>query len=245
MSERSNVTVGELALGVPEASRLFEKYGIDYCCGGRRSLEDACTAAGIRVDDLLRELDEKAEHLPPSDYQGLNQNDLIDHIVGTHHAFTREELSRLAGLIRKVCAVHESRHAELAEVRKTFWQLSDDLLPHMMKEENVLFPYIAALEHGVENKAPTATPPFGTVRNPVRMMTIEHETAGALLRKLRRLTSGYVVPSDACTSYRTLYGALSGLESDLHQHIHLENNVLFPRALRHEEQLREGVKTLA
>jgi regulator of cell morphogenesis and NO signaling len=239
MSELSSVTVGELALGIPEASRLFEKYGIDYCCGGRRSLEDACAAAGIRVDDLVRELDRKSESLPSSDYRAFTQKALIDHIVRTHHVFTRDELSRLDALLRKVCSVHESRHPELAEVRTTFFRLSVDLIPHMIKEETVLFPYITALELGVEHNVPTYTPRFITVRNPIGMMTIEHETAGTLLQELRRLTSGYVPPADACTSYKTLYAALAVLESDLHQHIHLENNILFPRALRHEEHLGE------
>jgi regulator of cell morphogenesis and NO signaling len=130
--------------------------------------------------------------------------------------------------------VHGARHPELIEVRNTFQRLSEDLLPHMMKEENVLFPYIAEIERCRQQGLTPARPPFGTVRNPVRMMMFEHETAGALLVELRRLTSDYTPPADGCVSYNTLYAALANLESDLHQHIHLENNALFVRAIREE-----------
>jgi regulator of cell morphogenesis and NO signaling len=148
--------------------------------------------------------------------------------------FTRQELARLDALMEKVVSVHGGRHRELAEVQNTFRLLADDLLPHMQKEENILFPYIAALEVAADGGEAAAAPPFMTVRNPVRMMTFEHEAAGTLLRELRRLTSGYTAPADGCISYRTLYAALENLERDLHQHIHLENNILFPRAVEAE-----------
>src|SRR4030095_13891279 len=149
------------------------------------------------------------------------------HIVGKHHVFTREELSHIDLLVRKVCSVHEARHPELATLRDTFCRLAGSVIPHMMKEENVLFPYVASLERGLEQNAPPIPPPFLTVRYPIRMMMVEHEDAGALLQEIRRLTSDYTPPPDGCVSYKTLYTALANLESDLHQHIHLENNILF------------------
>ena len=239
MTYRATTTVGELAAQLPNATRVFEKYGIDYCCGGRQSLVDACASAGIAVDAVLEQMERNSEHLPATGYESMSQRALIDHIVTTHHAFTRDELNRLTALTQKVVSVHGARHPELSAVRDVFQKLREDLLPHMMKEELVLFPYIAELARcGEQGKLP-APPPFGTVRNPVRMMMFEHEAAGALLQELKRLTSNYTAPADGCISYRTLYATLANLESDLHRHIHLENNILFVRAIRQEKEFAD------
>jgi regulator of cell morphogenesis and NO signaling len=234
MTHRTTTTVGELAAQLPNATRVFEKYGIDYCCGGRESVEKACASAGVALDDLLEQIEGVSESLPVTNYESLGQSDLIDHIIKTHHVFTRDELTRLDALLKKVVSVHGARHPELMTIRETFQKVHEDLLPHMMKEENVLFPYIVELGRCTEQGVRPAPPRFGTVRNPVRMMMFEHETVGALLAELRTLTSNYTAPPDACVSYSTLYAALANLESDLHQHIHLENNILFTRAVRQE-----------
>jgi regulator of cell morphogenesis and NO signaling len=160
---------------------------------------------------------------------------LIDHIVQTHHKFTREEIARLRALLEKVCSVHGKNHSELLAIRETFSGLAQELTLHLMKEENVLFPYIIRMEEAVLQNDPVLPPPFGTVQNPVRMMTQEHDGAGVALRQIREASSNFSVPVDACISYRTLYQALTGFEADLHQHIHLENNILFPRAVEMED----------
>src|SRR5262245_35418885 len=167
MSGMSEMTVAELATRLPQASRLFEKYGIDYCCGGRRTIADACATAGIGVDELLLEIDKGTATPLSLNYEGLTQRALIEHIIDKHHVFTRKELARLDTLLRKVCSVHESRHPELATLRDRFHRLAEELIPHMMKEENVLFPYVATLEQAIERNMRSIPPPFGTVRNPI------------------------------------------------------------------------------
>ncbi len=172
----------------------------------------------------------------PEDFQAGTLAELIGHILDKHHTFTRHEMERLGALASKVYAAHGERHPELALVGSLFERLCQDLKPHMFKEEQVLFPYIIRLEQALAGKGAPPFAPFGTVNNPVRMMMYEHDAAGDLLRELRAATADYAVPADACLSYRTLYGALEAFEKDLHQHIHLENNVLFPRAAELESR---------
>jgi regulator of cell morphogenesis and NO signaling len=155
---------------------------------------------------------------------------LIEHILSVHHVFTRTEIARIRGLLAKVCTKHSETHVELEPLRRMFDTLSSELEPHMFKEERILFPYIIGLEQALTNGRPFGSPPFGTVANPIRMMMVEHDNAGHLLKEMHELTWDYTPPADACMSYRTLYQALDELEKDLHEHIHLENNILFPRA---------------
>jgi regulator of cell morphogenesis and NO signaling len=170
-----------------------------------------------------------AEPVAPKNWKNAEPSALIDHILSTHHQFTREELARLGELGATVRGLHGERHPELILVEQVLSRLAADLLPHMQKEETILFPFIQALEEGTQ-------PPFGppSVAMPVTVMNIEHERAGALLAELRCVTSGYNLPEDACVSYRALYEGLQNFEADLEQHIHLETNVLFPKALELE-----------
>ena len=230
-------TVKEYALEIPGATRIFEKLGIDYCCGGGKSLADACAGAGVAVGEVLGSLKgiERSDETPAGEgWQTAALAELIVHVVEKHHTFTREELARLEALFAKVCGVHGQNHPELFRIQKQFQELSRDLEPHMLKEERVLFPYITQMEEAAKNHRTLPAPPFGTVRNPVRVMLAEHDAAGEILREMRETSSDYTVPEDGCISYRTLYGALAALEADLHQHIHLENNILFPRAAEME-----------
>jgi regulator of cell morphogenesis and NO signaling len=231
-------TVREVALNNPAATRVFEKFGIDYCCGGNKSLEQACGEANLKIQQVLESL---KSALTASD--GLQEGkvwrteplaDLIAHINNTHHKYTREEIARLRPLFDKVCNVHGDNHPELLQVRHDFHALAQELSTHMMKEEMVLFPYIERMEEAVVAGEPVLPAPFGTVDNPVAMMMHEHDSAGNLLRSMRELSSGYHPPAKACVSYKTLYSALAEFERDLHEHIHLENNVLFPRAIEME-----------
>ncbi|MGE0130396.1 MAG: iron-sulfur cluster repair di-iron protein [Blastocatellales bacterium] len=235
MTINATNTVGELAVTMPGATRVFEQFGIDYCCGGRRTLSEACRTRKVQMEDVVRSLE--AARQTPDDSRDWRQESLASlavYIVEKHHHFTREEIERLEKLFDKVCARHGENHPELFEAQKTFYQLKLDLLPHMLKEEQVLFPYITQMETAVNQSRAVPQPFFVTVRNPVRMMMTEHDAAGELLQSLRGSTNDYTPPADACISYQTLYQALAGFEADLHQHIHLENNLLFPRAVEME-----------
>lgn len=234
-------TVREYALEIPAATRIFEKLGIDYCCGGGTSLSDACVKAGVTVDEVLDSLkatERSGGNVAGDEWQTASDAALIAHIVETHHEFTRDELVRLEALLAKVCGVHGQNHSELFHIQSQFQELRRDLEPHMLKEEQVLFPYITQIEESIAKKQPPPVPPFGTVRNPVRMMMTEHDAVGEILRTMREASSDYTTPADACISFQTLYGALTALEADLHQHIHLENNILFPRAAEREDAAR-------
>jgi regulator of cell morphogenesis and NO signaling len=229
---------------VPESTRLFEQLKIDYCCGGNRPLGEACASAGLDVDTVMEMLAQansgapsSSSHASARDYQNASLPELIEHILNTHHVFTKSEMNRLEALTAKVMEAHGRNHPELINVGELFKRLCADLTPHMFKEEQVLFPYIVRMAQAFDKNQPRPFAPFGTVNNPVRMMMKEHDTAGEILRELRAVTSDYKVPPDACISYQTLYQALENFEKDLHQHIHLENNLLFPKALDLENAL--------
>ena len=241
MTIATTKTVGEIAVEMPNATREFEKLGIDYCCGGNRTLGEACAEAKISVDEALERLERGMTAAAPEsgkDWQNLPLADLIAHITSTHHVFVREECPRIEALATKVVGVHGKNHPELVQVRETFSALAEELSVHLMKEEQVLFPYVLRLEESFIAGEPAPPAMFGTVVNPVRMMMQEHDSAGDALRTLRAMTKDYAPPEDACISYRTLYDALTGFEADLHQHIHLENNILFPRAVAMEGHQR-------
>lgn len=230
-------TIGDIAAETPSATREFEKLGIDYCCGGSRTLAEACAEANISVDEAVTRLQNSMATAQPDDSQDWqNQllSDLIAHITRTHHVFVREECPRIEALSAKVAGVHGKNHPELLQVQQIFSALAEELSVHLMKEEQILFPYVLLMEESTLSGEPAPPAMFGTVMNPVRMMMQEHDGAGDALRSLRSVTSDYRIPEDACISYRTLYQALQGFESDLHQHIHLENNILFPRAVAME-----------
>lgn len=235
----ANNTVRDLALEVPGATRLFEKLGIDYCCGGAKPLKEACSTAGLAIDEVVRSLEQATgassdDGNEERDWRGEPLTTLVSYILDTHHAFDREELERLEPLLTKVVSVYRDKHPELVEIQRVFAALKQDLLSHMHKEEQVLFPYIIQLQEAADRGGAKPFPFFGTVQNPVRMMLMEHDTVGDMLRSIRKLSSNLTAPSDACVSYRALYEALDGLERDLHKHIHLENNMLFPRAIEME-----------
>ncbi len=238
MSVATERTVRELVLENPAATRVFEKLGIDYCCGGNQSLEEACRAANLSVEQVLVSL-ASVEQTPDAaqenrDWQTEPLANLIAHIKNTHHKYTREEIVRFVPVLGKVCSVHGKNHPELLRIGGTFAGLAQELTTHMMKEEMVLFPYIVRMEEAVIQHEPVLPAPFGSVQNPVAMMEHEHDSAGNALRVMRQESGGYVAPPDACISFQTLYKALADFEADLHQHIHLENNILFPRAIAME-----------
>ena len=229
-------TVREIALEQPHSIRVFEHFGIDYCCGGRKPLAEACIAGNLSVDEVLVALDSAADTAAPSPihWSHVSLRHLIDHIVETHHAYVKRELPRLAVLAQKVVNRHGDTQAHLPAIQQAVAQLDDELTHHLAKEENILFPYIAALEGALEsgNAQPDAC--FGTIANPIAMMTNEHDAAGTLLSDIRSLSNQFTPPIGACPTYHAFYDGLKEFEQDLHQHIHLENNILFPRTINME-----------
>lgn len=235
MSATIEKTVRELALENPAATRVFERLHIDYCCGGGRSLDEACRVAGVEPERVIRALEgEPAANVDDRDWSRATLGELVDSIRDTHHVYTRDAIARIPRLIEKVVAAHGANHPELRRVDAVFGGLAQELATHMMKEEMVLFPYVVRMEEAVLAGEPPLPAPFGTVRHPVRMMEHEHDSAGNALRELRALSNEYTAPADGCLTYQTLYGAMAEFEADLHRHIHLENNILFPRAVQME-----------
>jgi regulator of cell morphogenesis and NO signaling len=244
MSIDTQRTVAEIAVEKPQAAAVFERLGIDYCCGGAKPLTSACEAAGVSVDQVANLLEEAAGAAEPGNEAGnwseQSLASLIGHIVERHHGYCREEGARLEPLLAKVVSKHAEHHPELAQIQTLFTSLRNELSMHMMKEERVLFPYIVALEDSSTRKSLPPRAPFGTVQNPVRMMVQEHDNAGQLLKEIRSLARNFAVPEDACTSFKALYQGLEAFGADLHQHIHLENNLLFPRAIALEEDVQSS-----
>jgi regulator of cell morphogenesis and NO signaling len=235
MSVEISKTVRELVLANPAAARTLEQFGIDYCCGGNKSLAETCANASVPVEQVVGAL-EKPQSVPDArDWQIAPLAQLIQYIVEKHHAFTREEIKRLESLLAKVVSVHGTNYPELTRVQSVFRKLDKELTMHMMKEEEILFPYIEEMEAAVNAKRSLPSCMFGTVQNPVRMMMMEHDSTADALREMGALTNSYAVPADGCVSYQMLYRALPAFEADLHEHIHLENNILFPRSIQMEE----------
>ncbi len=229
--------LGELVLERPETMRYFEGLGLDYCCGGHRSLGEACATAGLQAETVLAGLATlEAPAAGTPSFQAWTQASLaalIQHIVPTHHDYLRTELPRLERLLDKVRAAHGERHPELGRVGEIFAALHADLIPHLMKEEQILFPFIIRMEQGEMGGAC-----FGSVQSPIRVMEMEHEAVGALLAELHHLTGAYTTPTDGCATFRALYLGLEEMERDLHLHITLENQILHPRARAMEAALQ-------
>lgn len=226
--------MGDIVTALPQAARVFGRYGLDYCCGGRERLGDACARAGLDAARLIREiLEECSPDEPAGAWRGKTLGEVVAYILDRHHAYTKSALRDLAPLMAKVAAVHGAAHPELHALEALLERLKSDMEVHMLKEEHVLFPFLVELDH-----ANPGLPPFGTIANPIRMMTAEHETDGAILLRMRDVTGEFALPPDACTSYRALYAGLRELVEDLMQHIHLENHVLFPMALAREREAR-------
>lgn len=233
-------SVGALVAAEPSRSRIFEAFRIDYCCGGKHSLKEACRKSGVEVESVLRALN-RAEGLKDSrddsDPAGMALDTLCDHIVERHHDYLRRELPRLVAMSDKVARVHGDKDARLEGVAETMRQLADELERHTIKEERVLFPAIRELARS--EGLPFM--PFGTLANPIHAMESEHDEAGGGLERLAELTDDYTPPPWACNTYQALLDGLHDLQLDLHQHIHKENNILFPRALEEEQRRRPPI----
>jgi regulator of cell morphogenesis and NO signaling len=243
MSIQANgtTTVRELVGQHPATQKVFEDFGIDYCCGGGKSLAEAAEESRSELPVLLAAIEEAlaapaaAAGTAEKDWSAAPLQELIDHILQAHHAYMKEALPRIGNLTRKVLRAHGAKHGEmLRRVQDLCDALDAELNNHLLKEEAVLFPYIAAAEANRREGAESPVACFGSVRNPIRQMENEHEGAGQTLLEIRRVTGDFSLPEDACPTFRALYEELERMEADLHQHIHLENNILFPRAIAAE-----------
>jgi regulator of cell morphogenesis and NO signaling len=230
-------TVGQLVVQRPSRARVFEKFGIDYCCGGKVPLKQAIAAKGLAAETVVAELEREQAPDPQQpgerNWATASLTDLCDHIEKTHHARLKLDLPRLEFLTAKVASRHGDRRPALVEIHRIVLGLRAELESHMAKEEQVLFPFCRQLDQA------DALPPAhcGTVRNPIEAMVAEHEDAGEAIARLRALTDNYTPPLDACNTYRAMYDALHTFERDMHQHVHKENNILFPKAIRVEKLL--------
>ncbi len=228
-------TVAEVVTRCPSLSRLFEQEGIDYCCGGKKTLDVVCEKKGLDANEFVSRLEELAncglnENVVDADAMSLTE--LADHIEQTHHAYLRSEFPRLDKMTKRVASVHGEKNPALLEIRDTYSAMSEELLSHLAKEEQILFPMVRQID------ASETAPQFhcGSLANPIHQMELEHSEAGSALEKLRELTDDYTPPQWACNTYRAMFDALAELERDLHQHIHKENNILFPRAIKMESE---------
>ena len=232
-------TLGRLVTERPSAARVLERHGLDYCCGGARTLSEAAAEQGVDLAGLAEELG-RLEPEPEPDWARMSPSELARHVVEVHHRYLRSELPRLSSLAEKVAGVHGALHPELHELRRAFERLRADLLPHLVKEERMLFPAIEELE-GADDHVPWF--PFGSPSGPISVLLAEHDTAGELLERMRELSDDYRVPEGGCASYRALFHGREELERDLHLHVHKENNVLFPAVARLERRLSAGTPT--
>lgn len=237
MQTESSVTVAEIAANSLAAVRVFERLGIDYCCGGKRPLGEICQEKGLDAGAVQRELDAagKTSEAGERDWASAPLRDLVDHIVNTHHAYLKREFQPLAERLAKVYHVYNERYGPtLVGLPEVYAGLRSELETHMFKEERILFPAIVAVESAAVAGAPLPRTPFGPFANPIGMMEAEHESAGQALTQIRAITGNFAMPDYACVTYRALMTGLQELEQDLHLHIHLENNILFPRAIELE-----------
>jgi regulator of cell morphogenesis and NO signaling len=239
IEELSNLTLSQLVTKNFRAAAVFEKYKLDFCCRGNRPISAACEDKGINPDNVLAELavlgnEQKHNAFSPENW---SLDFLIDYIVNTHHQYVRKMIPVITAHAEKVASVHGKNHAETKDINRIFSAVYKDLKQHMMKEEEILFPYVKRLVKIKDSSAKFEIPYFGSVKNPITMMEAEHQNAGDELYAIRELTNSYTAPEDACNTYKILYQELKDFEEDLHRHVHLENNILFPGSVNLEKEL--------
>ncbi len=234
----SATTLRSIALEHPATIRVFEHFHMDYCCGGKRPLGEVCAEKCIAAEVVLAALAEAVHSEPAAeDFSHATLAELIRHIVQTHHAYTRSELPRLQAMADRVASKHGPLHPEAALIQRNLAQLSGELIFHLNKEERILFPYIEGMVRSREENAAPPAACFNSVENPIQAMIQEHEGAAALLEEMRTTTRGFMPWPGACPTTGGLYYGLNAFEADLHRHVHLENNLLFPRAIQLQQEL--------
>ena len=236
MSDLATSKVGALVSENIKTAHIFKKHGIDFCCGGGISVEDACKKNNVSLSAVIEDLNNMDHEVDRQlDYNSWPLDFLIDHILNIHHKYVLESLPVISEYAEKVASVHGHHYTEVLKIRDHFRGLNDELLSHLQKEEVVLFPYVKRLRQ-MKQSGQSVDRDF--VESPIKVMQMEHDRAGVVLRELRKLSKNYMPPADACNTFRALYHKLQEFEADLHQHIHLENNILFPKAIELEESMK-------
>lgn len=237
MKITQNTTIGEIVAHDFRTAALFSKLGIDFCCRGNRTIEEVSEKKGLDATQLQRELDEILQKTESGsiDFKSWPLDLLADYVEKTHHRYIEEKTPVLLAFLHKLCKVHGERHPELFEINRLFTESAQDLAAHLKKEELILFPFVRKMVNARITGKKFERPQFGTVENPIEMMKHEHDTEGERFREIARLTNHYTAPADGCNTYRTAFLMLEEFEQDLHKHIHLENNILFPNALALEK----------
>ncbi len=230
MENLAQTKVGQIVAQNYRTAQVLTKYGIDFCCRGGISLQEACQQHNILLETLITELETAAEQSDDRDYSSMSLTNLVQEVVDVHHKYVRITIPALQTYLEKLAKVHGERHPELHEIKQEFSEAAEALTDHLQKEELILFPYIKAMEEAQEKGYPLSRPHFGDIDNPIRMMEEEHDTEGERFRKIAGMSDHYTCPPDGCQTYRVTYALLQEFETDLHEHIHLENNLLFPRA---------------
>lgn len=243
MSNNINIdsTIGEIVKENYSAADVFKKYNIDYCCGGNKTIAKACADNELIAEKLIEELEQVNTKSvgEEKNYKDWPLDFLTNYIINVHHKYVKANVPLLLEYTNKIATQHGARHPELHKVKEYFHKVAEELKLHMMKEENILFPFIIKLQEAEQNKLKIDRPPFGTIANPIRMMEAEHEDAGNLLTEMRNITNNYTLPEDACNTYSVTFKKLDEFENDLHLHIHLENNILFPKSIELEYKFFE------
>jgi regulator of cell morphogenesis and NO signaling len=235
--------VGEIVANNPKAAEVFMRLNVDFCCGGKRSFIEVCQKQGIDPQEVWGEIENLSQGSRPSlDFKNFEVDFLVDYINNVHHAYLYKNLPEIKFFVDKVTNKHGEKYLYLTELWALYAELQDDLLEHLPKEENILFPYGKALLAKLKSNQALGTPFFGTVQNPISLMNDEHERAGEILHRIREITNNYAPASDACNSHRVMLLKLSELDADLIQHIHIENNILFPKIEALEASVMESIK---
>ena len=239
ISQIQSKTLKEIVTDNFQTAAVFEKFNLDFCCRGGKTIDQACTDKGINSQSVFNELSlvAQSDHGTSTRFEEWEPNVLIEYIVKNHHSYVRKMIPILYTHTQKIAKVHGSNHPEVIEIAKHFEAVAIELQQHMAKEEQMLFPFVASLYNSKKKNTPFIAPHFGTVRNPIRMMESEHQNAGDEMYSIRALSNGYAPPVDACTTYKVTYQEIQDFERDLHEHVHLENNILFPKAVALEQEL--------
>ncbi len=241
MNINPEISVGEVVKQNFKTASLFQQHNIDYCCGGNRSISAACNEAGVDATTLISKLETLVDSKDPDSIyiDSLDLDELAGYIEKRHHSYVRKSIPFLQTSLDKICEVHGGNHPELFEIRDLFNDSAGNLTMHLQKEELVLFPYIKKLAKAAAQEESLQTPGFGAVSNPIQMMLEEHEAEGSRFEKIAGLSKNYEVPEDGCTTYKVTLENLKEFEDDLHRHIHLENNILFPKAIELEKEINK------
>ena len=240
MEVQKNQNIGELVAKDYRAASIFKKYGIDFCCQGNRSISDACIEKKMDVDNIINDLNNIVANINNAasiDYQSWPLDLLADYIEKTHHRYVEDKSPEITSYLDRVCEVHGKDNPELFQIKELFHKTVENMAQHMKKEELIVFPFIRKMEKVKRSGESLQKPNFGSIKTPIDEMEQEHSAEGERLRDIDQLSNNYTPPVDACNTFRVTYSLLKEFENDLHLHIHLENNILFPKSIQMEEEL--------